>query len=209
MPLYHTMGIHALTSMAAVNGCFVCQPEWERGAALPLIAARAPHRALPDPHALLRSRARARAHARGVSSRSRKLAYAGAPMLAPLTEACVKAFRPDVFVNHYGSTEIYTFSVRPDVHVKPGCAGRPGTALHAACGRGAATERRVGPDEIVAAGDEGRDHRQPRLRRGLRRLLEPARRGRPGAARRLVLHGRHGLPRRRGRAVRQRAASTT
>src|SRR5437764_10297467 len=23
MPLYHTMGIHALTSLAAVNGCFV------------------------------------------------------------------------------------------------------------------------------------------------------------------------------------------
>ena len=33
---------------------------------------------------------------------------------------------PQVFVNHYGSTEIYTFSVRPDVHLKPGCAGRPG-----------------------------------------------------------------------------------
>ena len=24
MPLYHTMGIHALTSMAAIDGCFVC-----------------------------------------------------------------------------------------------------------------------------------------------------------------------------------------
>lgn len=42
-------------------------------------------------------------------------------MLGPLTEACVKTFRPDVFVNHYGSTEIYTFSVRPDVI--PGSGG--------------------------------------------------------------------------------------
>ena len=56
----------------------------------------------------------------------RKLAYAGAPMLAPLTAACVKAFQPRVFVNHYGSTEIYTFSVCADVHLKPGCAGRSG-----------------------------------------------------------------------------------
>jgi 2-furoate---CoA ligase len=39
MPLYHTMGIHSLTSMAVVNGCFVCQPEWSAAGALRLIAA--------------------------------------------------------------------------------------------------------------------------------------------------------------------------
>src|SRR5205814_176668 len=38
MPLYHTMGIHALTSMAAIDGCFVCQPEWSVREALALIA---------------------------------------------------------------------------------------------------------------------------------------------------------------------------
>ncbi len=37
MPLYHTMGIHSLTSMAAVNGCFVCQPDWSGEGALALI----------------------------------------------------------------------------------------------------------------------------------------------------------------------------
>jgi len=37
MPLYHTMGIHSLTSMAAVNGCFVCQPDWSGEDALALI----------------------------------------------------------------------------------------------------------------------------------------------------------------------------
>jgi 2-furoate---CoA ligase len=31
-----------------------------------------------------------------------------------------------VFVNHYGSTEIYTFSIHPDQRAKPGCAGRAG-----------------------------------------------------------------------------------
>src|SRR5207244_7374125 len=38
MPLYHTMGIHSLTSMAAIDGCFVCQPEWSAAQALALIA---------------------------------------------------------------------------------------------------------------------------------------------------------------------------
>src|SRR5256712_11065720 len=75
-------------------------------------------------------------------------------MLAPLTEACVKAFAPEVFVNHYGSTEIYTFSTRPDVHLKPGCAGRPGlnSVLRVVT---PSTERTVGPDAIVPAGEKG------------------------------------------------------
>ena len=37
MPLYHTMGIHSLASVAAVNGCFVCQPDWSPAGALALI----------------------------------------------------------------------------------------------------------------------------------------------------------------------------
>src|SRR2546425_1239972 len=84
----------------------------------------------------------------------RKLAYAGAPMLAPLAEACAKAFRPEVFVDHYGSTEIYTFSVYPDVRLKPGCAGRPGihSELRVVV---ASPERCVGPDEVVPSGTKG------------------------------------------------------
>ncbi len=74
--------------------------------------------------------------------------------LGQLTEACVKAFRPDVFVNHYGSTEIYTFSVFPDVPSKPGCAGRPGvhSKLRVVV---ASSERRVGPEQTVPAGEKG------------------------------------------------------
>ncbi|MCL6640559.1 MAG: AMP-binding protein, partial [Candidatus Rokubacteria bacterium] len=153
MPLYHTMGIHTLTAAAAVNGCFVCQPEWSAAQALRLIAAERVSALYLIPtlfHDLV--------HAPELSSTDvgsvRKLAYAGAPMLAALTEACVKAFRPDVFVNHYGSTEIYTFSVRPDVHRKPGCAGRPG--IHSVLRVVTATpERRVSPDEIVPPGQKG------------------------------------------------------
>jgi 2-furoate---CoA ligase len=153
MPLYHTMGIHALTSMAAVNGCFVCQPDWSAEAAVRLIATEGVTALYLIPTLYWDL-----VHAPGFDSERvrsvRKLAYAGAPMLAPLTERCVRAFRPEVFVNHYGSTEIYTFTVRPDVGAKPGCAGRPG--LHSAIRVVAAsTDRRVAPDEVVKTGEKG------------------------------------------------------
>src|SRR5205807_1665300 len=125
MPLYHTMGIHSLTSMAAVNGCFVCQPDWSAAGALRLVAEERLTALYLIP-TLYWDLVHAPGLAQADVASVRKLAYAGAPMLAPLAEACAKAFRPEVFVNHYGSTEIYTFSVHPDVRRKPGCAGRPG-----------------------------------------------------------------------------------
>ena len=36
------------------------------------------------------------------------------------------AFKPELFVNHYGSSEIYTFSINQDAVAKPGSAGRAG-----------------------------------------------------------------------------------
>jgi 2-furoate---CoA ligase len=153
MPLYHTMGIHALTSMAAVNGCFVCQPEWRAAEALRLIEAERLTALYLIP-TLFWDLVHAPGFAAGRVRSVTKLAYAGAPMLAPLTEACVRAFRPAVFVNHYGSTEIYTFTVRPDVGAKPGCAGRAG--LHGAIRVvTAAADRRVGPEEVVKPGEKG------------------------------------------------------
>src|SRR5262245_59485063 len=153
MPLYHTMGIHALTSMVVINGCYACQPDWSAAGALRLIAGERLSALYLIP-TLFYDLVHAPDLARTDVSSVRKLAYAGAPMLGPLTEACVKAFAPQVFVNHYGSTEIYTLSVRPDVHRKPGCAGRPG--LHSALRVVTASmDRRVGPDEVVAAGDKG------------------------------------------------------
>jgi 2-furoate---CoA ligase len=153
MPLYHTMGIHALTSMAAVNGCFVCQPDWSSAGALQLIAAERLTALYLIP-TLFWELTHAPELARSDVSSVRKLAYAGAPMLAPLAEACAKTFSPDVFVNHYGSTEVYTFSICPDVRAKPGCAGRPGihSALRVVV---ASAERRVGPDEQAPAGVKG------------------------------------------------------
>jgi 2-furoate---CoA ligase len=153
MPLYHTMGIHALTSMAAINGCFVCQPDWSSEIALRLIATERLTALYLIP-TLFWELVHAPGLARTDVASVRKLAYAGAPMLAPLTEMCAKTFHPDVFVNHYGSTEIYTFSVFPDVRAKPGCAGRAG--IHSALRLVVASaERRVGPDETVPAGERG------------------------------------------------------
>jgi len=45
-------------------------------------------------------------------------------MTSALVERVAAVFEPDIFVNHYGSTEIYTFSVQRDQRAKPGCAGR-------------------------------------------------------------------------------------
>jgi 2-furoate---CoA ligase len=153
MPLYHTMGIHSLTSMAAVNGCFVCQPDWSGEGALALIESERLTALYLIPtlhHDLVHAPGFAPARVASV----RKLAYAGAPMLAPLTRACVEAFRPEVFVNHYGSTEIYTFSVRPGVDAKPGCAGRAGVHGKVRVVT-ASVDRRIGPDETVAPGEKG------------------------------------------------------
>ena len=153
MPLYHTMGIHSLTSVAAVNGCFVCQADWSADRAMSLIESEQITALYLIPtlfHDLVRSPGFRPERVASV----RKLAFAGAPMLAALTDACVQAFRPDVFVNHYGSTEIYTFSVFTDVHAKPGCAGRPG--IHGKVRVVAAsTERRVSPAETVPPGVKG------------------------------------------------------
>ena len=153
MPLYHTMGIHALTAMTAINGCFVCQPEWSAAAALRLVRDERITALYLIP-TLFYDLVRAPECSREAVESVRKLGYAGAPMLAALTEDCLKAFQPQVFVNHYGSTEIYTFSVRPDVHLKPGCAGRPGVhgELRVVV---ASTERRVAPEEVVRPGDQG------------------------------------------------------
>src|SRR5262249_21648500 len=142
-----------LTGVAAVNGCFVCLPAWSAGAALSLIR-EARVTALYLIPTLFYDLVHAPEFERRSVESVTKLAYAGAPMLAALTEACVTAFEPQAFVNHYGSTEIYTVSVRPDVHPQPRCAGRAGlySALRVVV---ASTERRVGPDEVVPAGEKG------------------------------------------------------
>jgi len=123
MPLYHTMGIHSLVAMHLVGGCFVPQARWDADEALALIERERVTSLYLAPtlfHDLVNH---PRLGAHDVSS-VRALAYAGAAMTSSLVRRCADVFDPEVFVNHYGSTEIYTFSIGRDQLRKPGCAGR-------------------------------------------------------------------------------------
>jgi 2-furoate---CoA ligase len=124
MPLYHTMGIHSLIAMHLVGGCYVPQARWAPGEAVRLIEEERITSLYLAPtlfHDLVRSD---RLVEHDISS-VRALAYAGAAMTSTAAARCVEVFEPEVFVNHYGSTEIYTCSIGRDQIRKPGCAGRP------------------------------------------------------------------------------------
>ena len=125
MPLYHTMGVRSLLSMALVSGAYVCQPRFDTSAALDLIERHRVTNLYLVPtlyHDLLADPAFGSADVSSV----RKLGFAGAPMTDGLLRRLAGAFRPELFVNHYGSSEIYTFTVCPDAPAKPGSAGKAG-----------------------------------------------------------------------------------
>jgi 2-furoate---CoA ligase len=81
-----------------------------------------------------------------------RLAYAGAAMTPALVERLVEALHPEVLVNHYGSTEIYTFTIGPDGAAKPGCAGRAGVFSRV---RLVAPDVDAPPDAVVGCGEQG------------------------------------------------------
>jgi 2-furoate---CoA ligase len=125
MPLYHTMGVRSLLTMALVDGRFVCLPRFDAAAALSSIESeRVSHLYLVPTlyHDLLGHADFQRTDVGSV----RKLGFAGAPMHDALLLRLQEAFRPELFVNHYGSSEIYTFSVNQQAVAKPGSAGRAG-----------------------------------------------------------------------------------
>lgn len=125
MPLYHTMGVRSLLAMSLVGGCFVCLRRFEAGAALALIAREQVTNLYLVPTLYHELVAHPRMSAAEISS-VRKLGFAGAPMSEALLRRVEAAFRPKLFVNHYGSSEIYTCTVNPNAVAKPGSAGRAG-----------------------------------------------------------------------------------
>jgi 2-furoate---CoA ligase len=151
MPLYHTMGMHSLLAMSLLGGCFVCQPRWNAGAGLELIERERVTSLYLAPtlfHDLVTHERRDEFDLSSVE----KVAYAGAAMTSALVRRCIDAFEPGIFVNHYGSTEIYTFSVQRDQAAKPGCAGRPSVNARLRLVRPDAT---AGPDDVVGSDEEG------------------------------------------------------
>lgn len=125
MPLYHTMGVRSLLAHALINGTFVCLPRFSVSSALALIENERITNLYLVPtlyHDLVYHPEFSPDRVRTV----RKLGYAGAPMTDALTAQLDKLFQPDLFVNHYGSSEVYTFSIDQSAARKPGSAGKAG-----------------------------------------------------------------------------------
>ncbi len=152
MPMYHTMGLRSLVSMVMIGGKIAFQPSFEPSRALELIDAEQLTALYLVPTAFwaLLQQSGAPEACANVS----KLAYAGAAMTERLTSQLAEALRPEVFINHYGSTEVYTFSIEADATARPGSAGRPGLFTRLRLVQ-ADPERRVGPDEVVSDGETG------------------------------------------------------
>jgi 2-furoate---CoA ligase len=149
MPMFHTMGLRTLLASIVVGGTWVGQPAFDADAALELVLAERIGSLYLVPTmywSLLRT------GRLGEAASLRNLAYAGAPMTPALAEQLVAEVRPESFVNHFGSTEIYTFTINPDVAAKPGSAGRAGMFS-----RVRLVEPEIGapPDAVVADGEQG------------------------------------------------------
>jgi 2-furoate---CoA ligase len=150
MPLYHTMGVRSLLAMSLIGGAFICLRRFDVAAALRLIAAERVSNLYLVPtlyhdlvhHPLLET---------GDVSSVRKLGFAGAPMTDGLLKTLQAAFKPELFVNHYGSSEVYTFTIDQNAPAKPGSAGRAGiNQIVRVFKLGAKTV-----DEVAGTGEEG------------------------------------------------------
>src|SRR5512135_2314052 len=110
MPLYHTMGVRSLLAMSLIGGAFICLRRFDVDEALRLIAAERVSNLYLVPtlyHDLVHHPLLALNDVTSV----RKLGFAGAPMTDGLLKELQAAFKPELFANHYGSSEVYTFTI--------------------------------------------------------------------------------------------------
>jgi 2-furoate---CoA ligase len=150
MPLYHTMGVRSLLAMALVGGAFVCLRRFDVAQALKIIAAERITNLYLVPTLYHDVVHHPQFAATDVSS-VRKLGFAGAPMTDGLLKKLQAEFKPDLFVNHYGSSEVYTFTIDQDAPKKPGSAGRAGINQNIRVVKLGAQS----VDDIAGAGEEG------------------------------------------------------
>jgi 2-furoate---CoA ligase len=149
MPLYHTMGVRSLLAMSLIGGAFICLPRFDVARALELIANEKITNLYLVPtlyHDLIHHTAFAKTDASSV----RKLGFAGAPMTDGLLKELQAAFKPELFVNHYGSSEIYTFTIDQNAPAKPGSAGKAGINQ-----RVRVMKLGASPNQMAAPGEEG------------------------------------------------------
>jgi len=163
MPLYHTMGVRSLIAMSLIGGTFVCLPRYDTKKALGLIEAEKVTNLYLVP-TLYHDLVHAREFASADVSSVRKLGFAGASMTDGLLKKLNEAFKPDLFVNHYGSSEIYTFTIDQNAPAKPGSAGKAGinqdirvVKLNAASASDLAAPEEEGEIIALLAGDESFD----------------------------------------------------
>ncbi|HEY0220094.1 MAG TPA: AMP-binding protein [Afipia sp.] len=150
MPLYHTMGVRSLIAMSVIGGTFVCLPRYDSKQALSLLANERITNLYLVPtlyHDLIHHPDFAKTNIASV----RKLGFAGASMTDGLLEKLDAIFKPDLFVNHYGSSEVYTCTIDQNPVAKPGSAGRSGINQNIRVVRLGAESA----DDIATAGEEG------------------------------------------------------
>ncbi|MCW2903426.1 MAG: AMP-dependent synthetase and ligase [Streptosporangiaceae bacterium] len=149
MPLFHTMGLRTLLATIVGAGTWVPQVRFDADETLELIIAEQIQSLYLVPTiywSLVRT-------GRLTDTGSvRRLAYAGSSMTPALAEQLAEVLRPERFVNHFGSTEIYTFTIGPDVVAKPGSAGRAGVFTQV---RLVDPDPTAPPDALVAPGEQG------------------------------------------------------
>ncbi|HET7397400.1 MAG TPA: AMP-binding protein, partial [Intrasporangium sp.] len=149
MPLFHTMGLRTLLASVVAAGTWVPQERFEAQATMELITSEKVGALylVPTIYWSLWETGRLQE-----AACVRRLAYAGASMTPTLAQQLADTLRPERFINHFGSTEIYTFTIGPDAATKPGCAGRAGIFSHV---RLVDPDPDASPDLLVGPGEQG------------------------------------------------------
>ncbi len=150
MPFYHTMGVRSLLAMQLLDGCLICQRQFDPQATLAMIEAEKITSIFLVPtlfHVLLEQPGFA---ATDISS-VRHLGFAGAPMPDGLLFRIWEQFKPEQLINHYGSSEIYTLTIEPNAVTKPGSAGKAGLNQRIRVVALGSED----PDDQAAPGEEG------------------------------------------------------
>ncbi|MAF50282.1 MAG: AMP-binding protein [Rhodospirillales bacterium] len=125
MPFYHTMGVRSLLAMQLLDGRLICQRKFDPRETLEMIEKEKITSVFLVPtlfHDLLAEPA----FDQFDISSAVHLGFAGAPMPDGLMFKIWEKMTPDQLVNHYGSSEIYTFTIEPHAAGKPGSAGKAG-----------------------------------------------------------------------------------
>jgi len=154
MPLYHTMGVRTLLSLCIVNGTYVAVPRWDVNKAIEAIENEAVTHLYLVPtlyHDMISSSNFNSSRVKTV----KKLGFAGAPMHDALLLKLNEAFSPELFVNHYGSSEIYTYTINQNAVLKPGCAGKAGLNARIRVAKLDQGSTQTSPNQLATCHEEG------------------------------------------------------